>query len=301
MFDLRGKKDAARATQAMLDALEGRTSELRGAGERAFDPSLDDLLAPEMLSPAMRALLARAGDALDGAAPLDLRGIKATPMAPDAPLGRFALKAAGAIGLSGLQVLSSPKLGKVCLPVGSTPPSIVMGEALAGDERVAHFLVLRALKLVSARASALARATPGDFALLVSAWLKCFNPTWQPQGINAAALAATVGRVQASLPRHLDADVSMMALEIASNMGTRQATVGPGGVAWANRVAFLALGDPNAALDAIATAAGTSSGAPRDPKERAAWVARTPEARDLVAFGVTEAFAEARSRLGLER
>jgi len=126
VFDLRGKKDAARATQAMLDALEGRTSELRGAGERAFDPSLDDLLAPEMLSPAMRALLARAGDALDGAAPLDLRGIKATPMAPDAPLGRFALKAAGAIGLSGLQVLSSPKLGKVCLPVGSTPPSIVV-------------------------------------------------------------------------------------------------------------------------------------------------------------------------------
>jgi hypothetical protein len=92
-----------------------------------------------------------------------------------------------------------------------------------------------------------------------------------------------------------------MALEIASNMGTRQATVGPGGVAWANRVAFLALGEPNAALDAIAAAGGASSGAPRDPKERAAWVARAPEARDLVAFGVSDAFAEARTRLGLDR
>jgi hypothetical protein len=93
----------------------------------------------------------------------------------------------------------------------------------------------------------------------------------------------------------------MMALEIASNMGTRQATVGPAGVAWANRVALLALGDPNVALDSIAAAGGASSGAPRDPKGRAAWVARTPEARDLVAFGVTDAFAEARTRLALDR
>ena len=94
---------------------------------------------------------------------------------------------------------------------------------------------------------------------------------------------------------------------MAAGIGTRQATLGPAALAWANRVAFLALGDPNAALDAIASAgapgaigvAGPPKLAPRDPKERAAWVARTPEARDLVAFGVTDAFAEARSRLGL--
>jgi hypothetical protein len=31
------------------------------------------------------------------------------------------------------------------------------------------------------------------------------------------------------------------------------------------------------------------------------WVAKTPAARELIAFGVTDAFAEARARLGLSR
>jgi hypothetical protein len=65
-------------------------------------------------------------------------------------------------------------------------------------------------------------------------------------------------------------------------------------------VALLALGDPGAALDAIATAGGLVDGAPADPRERAAWISRTPEARDLVAFGVTDAFAQVWSRLGTD-
>ncbi|HLK38513.1 MAG TPA: tetratricopeptide repeat protein [Polyangiaceae bacterium] len=300
VFDLRGRPGGARATQAMFDALEGRSTQIGGAGERAFDPSLDDLLAPEVLSAPLRSLLAKTGEALDSAAPMDLRALKATPMATDTPLARATARAAAAIGLYGLEIHTSPKLGRVCLPVGSTPPSVVFGDAIVGDERLATFLALRAIKLVRVKASTLGRSTPGDFALLVSAWLKCFNPSWQPQGINAAALATAVTKVRAALPHDLDPDVGALALEIASNMGTRQATVAPGGVAWANRAALLALGDPAAALDAIAVAGGASAGAPRDPKDRAAWIARTPEARDLVAFGVTDAFADARARLGLD-
>jgi hypothetical protein len=70
--------------------------------------------------------------------------------------------------------------------------------------------------------------------------------------------------------------------------------------AWANRVALLAVGDPNAALDAIAWSNG-EDGAPTDPEERAAWIARTAEARELMTFSVTDHYAEARSRLGLDR
>ena len=151
---------------------------------------------------------------------------------------------------------------------------------------------------------------PGELGVLVSAWLKCFNPTWQPQGINAGSLTTALGRIQAALPRNMASDVGVLALEVAGSIGTRQATLGPAALAWANRVAFLALGDPNAALDAIASAgapgavgvAGPPKVAPREAKERAAWVALLPpEARDLVAFGVTDAFAEARARLGLDR
>jgi cellulose synthase operon protein C len=310
VFDLRGRADAARVAAAMLATLEGEPVELRGAGvERAFDPSLDDLLAPDALTPALRALLAKTGEALDAVTILDLRAMKASPIAPDAPVARLVTKAAVAVGLGNLNLLSSPKLGAVCIPIGSEPPTIVIGESLVADERIGAFLALRALKLVRVKAAALGRTVPGELGVLVSAWLKAFNPSWQAQGINPASLTTALGRIQAALPRSLPPDVGVLALEVAGAIGTRQATLGPAALAWANRVAFLALGDPNAALDAIASAgapgaigvAGPAKVAPRDAKERAAWVARTPEARDLVAFGVTDAFAEARSRLGLDR
>ena len=54
-------------------------------------------------------------------------------------------------------------------------------------------------------------------------------------------------------------------------------------------------------LDAIAVSGGLQAGAPRDPKERATWISRTAEARDIIAFGVAEAFAETRSRVGIDR
>jgi len=301
VFELRGKKDAARATQAMLAALEGRPSQLQPAGERAFDARLDDILAPEVLTPAIRALLAKTGDALDAAAPVDLRALQATTMPADAPLARMASNLAASMGLGGLHVLVSPKLGKVCLPATSKPPAIVVGAALAADERVATFLIFRALKLVSAKASTFGRSSPSDLAILVSAWLKCFNPSWQPQGINASLLNAAGGRVQAALGRKLDPDVGMLALEVAGGIGTQQITLGPAATMWSSRVALLALGDANVALDAVAAAAGLADGAPREPGERAVWVAKTPPARDLIAFGVTDAFAEARARLGLNR
>jgi hypothetical protein len=285
----------------MLAAFEGRAAGVGGANERAFDPRLDDVLAPDVLTPALRALLLKTGEALDVAAHIDLRALKAMPAPADAQVTRLAVAVAHTWGLGPIQVHVSPKVGATCIPVGSSPPALVVGESLLANERLAPFLVLRALKLVCARASAFGRTPPAELAVLVSAWLKCFNPTWQPQGINPAALNAAGGRVQGALPRNLDPDVGVIALEVAGALGTQAATLGPSALFWGNRTALLALGDPNAALDAIAAAGGHPGGAPQDPAERATWIARTPEARDLVAFGVTDAFAEARARLGLDR
>jgi tetratricopeptide (TPR) repeat protein len=301
VFELRGKKDAARVTQAMLAAMEGRPGELRGAGERAFDPRLDDLLAPEVLTPAMRALLAKTGDALDAATHVDIRAQKGVPLPPESPVARIVGTASQAIGLAGVQVFVLPRLGSACIPAGSSPPTLLVGETLAAGGAGAPFLVLRALKLIQAHASALARTPPSDMAVLVGAWLKCFNPGWQPQGVNAASLNAMGGRIQSALPRKLDPDVGVIALEVAGNLGTQAPSLGAHALAWGNRVALLALGDATSSLDAIALAGGMAAGAPRDPKERATWIGRAPEARDLISFGVADAFAEARARLGLDR
>jgi hypothetical protein len=215
-----------------------------------------------------------------------------------------------------VQLLVSRKLGAACIPLGSAPPVIAVGETLASSnlassnlassdlaaaDRVGAFLLLRALKLVRARAAALVRTPAAQLAPIVSAWLKCFNPTWQPQGVEAAALHTAMGRIQAALPRQRDPELGMVALEAAGALGTQAATLGTAALCWGNRVALLALGDPGVGLDAIAVAAGAPGGVPRDPAQRATWIARTAEARDLVAFSVTDAFAEARSRLGVDR
>jgi tetratricopeptide (TPR) repeat protein len=297
VFDLRGKKDGARVARGILAALEARSVDIGGAGDRALNPQLDEWLAPEPLSSALRAMLANAGDAIDMAAPLNLRDLQATPARPSGAMAQFAARVAGGIGLNGLQVFTSPKLEYSCIPVSSAAPTIIMGDAVAGDERVGPFLVVRALKLVRSRASALVRLPPAELAVLVAAWLKCFNPAWRPQWVVPAALEAAQGRVRAALPRNLDPNLAVLALEVGAAMEQGALPLGTLAIEWADRAALLALGDPGMALQAIAAGAPP----PADqPGGRTAWVARTPEALSLASFAVSDLFIQARGRLGLD-
>jgi cellulose synthase operon protein C len=298
VFELRGQPHPARTALSMAASIEGQPVDIQGAGERALDPQFDDSFAPDVLSPAIRSLLAKTGDALDAAAPVDLRQLRASPLAPDTPLVRLALRAAALAGLGGLQVLSSPKLGAVCIPIGPSP-TIVIGEALTGNERVGAFLALRAIKLLRAKASALARSSAAELGVLLPAWLKAINPTWEPHVRPTAAMSATTALIQAALPRHAAAEVGILALEAAAAVDDHPGALGLAAVAWSNRVALLAVGDPSAAFDAIALISGIVEGAPRESRERGTWVSRTLEARDLVAFAVGDSFAQARFRLGL--
>jgi hypothetical protein len=95
-----------------------------------------------------------------------------------------------------------------------------------------------------------------------------------------------------------DAGLGVMALEAAGQLGTSGPQLRSAIMGWANRVALLAVGDPGAALDAIAWTMKEEH-APHGAEERPAWVARNAEARDLMTFSVSDAYAEARSRLGL--
>lgn len=92
-----------------------------------------------------------------------------------------------------------------------------------------------------------------------------------------------------------------MALEVAGSVGSQAAALGPAVLTWADRTALLAVGDPSAALDAVAWSLGVATGAPSASQGRGAWIMRTPEARDVVAFAVSEAYVEARVRAGAAR
>jgi tetratricopeptide (TPR) repeat protein len=298
-YELRGKADAARVVSATLSAISGQPAELRGAELAAGSPELDDLLAPDVMSPALRALLARAGDGLDRAHPMDLNALAPTPLPATSPLAPLIQGAASAMGISGLMVLVSAKAGQVAIPATSTPPTLVVGEKLleSGNDRARAFQIVRALKLLSLRASALVRGKSEEVNALVSAWLSLFNPSWKPANVPPGLLQDMQRKLAPTMPAP-DPNLGVTALEAAGLLGTSGPQLRAAAMGWANRVALLAVGDPNAALDAIAWSLREER-APTGTEERPAWVARQAEARDLMTFSVSDAYAEARNRLGL--
>jgi tetratricopeptide (TPR) repeat protein len=301
-FELRGKRDAARVVAATLAAVEGENSELMGAEARAVDPRLDDLLAPETVSPALRTLLFQTGDALDAVAHIDLRSLRAAPLHPGTPIGASVGSVATVVGLGALQILVSPQLGRVAIPLASNPPTLLVGESLSKtkNERARIFVVVRALKMILSHASAMLRGSKDDVANLIAGLFSTFNPSFTARNVDARRVSDFARRIGPALPRNIDPTLGVLALEAAGMLRTQWAELAPAASAWANRVALLAVGDPNAALDAIAWSQNEDA-APTGSEERAAWIARNAEARELMTFSVTDAYSEARARLGLDR
>jgi len=292
--ELRGRADGARVIRTVSSVLAGSPAKLSGAGARAFDPRFDELLAPELLDSSLRALLVRTGAAMEGALPIDLRALRATAVSPATLPHQLVRSFAAACGIVQVEIAESTKLGATCVPIGASPPIIVVGPGLARNEPVATFLLARACKLVSIGACALARTAPAELGVLVAAWLKCFNPGWEQPGIDPATIHAASARIRTRLPRTLDTDVGLLALEVGGRLGSRAPDLGASALAWGDRVALLATGDLRAALDGIAMTSGFPGGAPTIAADCIAWIAQTPEALDLIAFAVSEAYFAAR-------
>jgi len=301
VYELRGKQDAARVVSATLAAFNGEPSPLVGAEGRAFDPRLDELLAPDMIGPAARTLLARTGHALDAATALDPRALKATAMPQGEHIARLAAAMAQASNLgAGVQVFVSSQLGHQCVANGDPrQPALIVGEGFAAlPELVRTFLMLRAFKLMQVRGSAFSRASPAEIPVIIAAWLRAYAPSYTPPGIPPPAIADATRRLQGALPKP-EPDLGLAALEVAGSIGPQLGLLGGSVLAWANHAALLGVGDLGAALDALAYGHGPRGESPPELAERAAWISRTPEAKDLVAFSVSDGYTESRTRLGI--
>jgi hypothetical protein len=298
--ELRNRHVAARVARATVQALEGRDAALGGADAAAGDARLDELIAPEVMTPAFRELLARSGPLLDTAIPFDLDSIRATPLPPEQ--GEIAQALGAAYGLPGLNAYATAALGAVCVPASSNPPTIVLGQALVASPRedVRLFLIHRALKILQSNGSAFSRTPPIDIWPLLAAYLKAFNPSWNPQGVDPSRLTDFYGRVTRALPGGPDPQLAVLAADIVGTIGNRASTLNTVINGWGNRAALLALGDLNVAFTAIAWSGGHTNAPPPEGKDRVTWIGRNAEARDLIVFAVSDSCADARERLGLE-
>ena len=177
--------------------------------------------------------------------------------------------------------------------------TIVVGERLVtSTDTLGRAFVLTRAKLVQAKASAFARLPPKDLSILFAAYLHVFNPSWKPQGIAPPVLTEATKKLQPILQKRVNQDVGLMALEVAGSVGTQTATLGASVLAWANRTALLAVGNPNSALDAIAWMHGMA-GAPTDPAARAAWLTKTRGGGERRGCSISDGYTEARARVGL--
>jgi tetratricopeptide (TPR) repeat protein len=299
--ELRGAHDAASLATATLMALSGEDVAVTATGQAAGDVRLDDQLSPDLITPALRSLLKKAGDVLDAAYPVDLRALKAAPLpVQSGAFVAFVQNVAQSFGLRGLEVLASPALGPVCMPVSTNPPQIVFGQTLLdhADDAARFFLLMRALKILQGRAAALSRTPPIELPAIMSAFLALFAPNWSPQGVDAKKLSDARARIEQAMRARLDDDVPVLALEVIGSLGNRVSQLGTAIHQWGNRTGLLAVGSPTAALRALALVAGQLQGPPPGA-ERVKWVIRNPEARDLAVFSVSEGYADARSRLGI--
>lgn len=298
--ELRGAHDAASLATATLMSLSGEDMPITATGQAAGDVRLDDLLAPDLVSPALRALLKKAGALLDSAFPVDLRALRAAPLpASSQAFVVFVQNVAQSFGINGLQVMVSPALGPVCMPVSTNPPQVIFGQTLLdhADDAARFFLLMRSLKILQGQAAALSRTPPIELPALVSAFLSLFASSWVPQGVDAKKLGDARAKLEQAVRAPFDDDVPALALEVVGSLGGRVSQLGTAIHQWGDRTALLAVGSPTAALRGLALAAGQLAGPPGGP-ERVKWVVRNPEARDLAVFSVSEAYAEARARLG---
>lgn len=301
--ELRGAHDAASLATATLMALSGEDIPVAATGQAAGDLRLDDQIAPDLITPALRALLKKAGDVLDAAFPVDLRALKAAPLPmASAAFVAFVQNVAQSFGLRGLEVLVSPALGPVCMPVSTNPPVLVFGQTLLdhSDDAARFFLLMRCLKILQGRAAALSRTPPIELPAVTGAFLSLFATNWIPQGVDAKKLSDAQAKLRQAMLSRLDDDVPVLALEVIGSLGNRVSQLGTAIHQWGDRTGLLAVGSPNAALRGLALAAGQLAGPPPGP-ERVKWVIRNPEARDLAVFSVSEPYAEARARLGVGR
>lgn len=297
VFELRGNADAGRVAQGTVAALEGHASEVVGIGVRAAQRELVELTAPEVFTAAFRELLRQAGTALDGATPIDLKGLRATPFPVTAAgVQHEVLELAQAFGIVKPELYVSASVGPIALPVSSSPPTLVLGASLLADASpaVRRFLVVRALTVLRGHVAAFARTAPIDLWPMTAAFLQTFAPSWAPQSVDAGKLADFRARIQRALPPSgVGPEAGALALEVIGTIGNKASTLQTAANSWGTRVALLAEGDLSVGLDALAFAAGQAGGAPAGA-DRLKWVGRHAEARDLVVFSVSNEYAEAR-------
>ena len=310
----RGREDAARCvasaatalgiTDVMMSPLVDARGAIPGAGQAAAHPDLDSVLSPVRLTGALRQVFKAAGPAFDKVLPLDTRALGASKASGREPLRAEVQRVGAMFGVSDVQLLISERLPTACLPVSGSPITLVIGSQLAQhttpEGRI--FLFARALKIANDHLALAVRTSPGELALLLGGLLRGYDPDYTPAAeLDSAKLDDMARRVHKAIGRRGRDDLMPLALEMNGTQGYDPLRVGTAAAELGDRVALVATGDTPAAFRALLSLSGMHLHDSDGVQARLAALRQSEEAFALLSFAISDAYFEARHRVGADR
>jgi len=188
-----------------------------------------------------------------------------------------------------------------CRSRGGACLTLVLGAGLVqlAAPRVLEVVAVSELKLVLANASALSRMTTDECWSTLAGFFACFGQSEVASGADAQRVARALNRLRPHVTWVPEPDLVAELPTLAHELLSRASEVPRALRVWAARSALLAAGDLGVVLDGSWSAAHSATALPRDEDGRMRWIASNPEAHDLVRYGVSEAYMQARRRADL--
>ncbi len=309
VLDQRGRRDAAGACASTAFALgladagvvahTDKEGGIPGVGGAAFSELLDDLLYPQTMNPAVRVLFRHAAEALNKAAPFDVRMLGGEKLDKKHALRGTTQEVARWMSVADVEIYVTEQLPYAFVPIQDSPVALLVGKTLLDTitRGEAQFLSARALKIARAQMSLCCRIRPDDLGVMMHALIRAHAPDYAPYGVDIATMEDMGRRIAKHLSRKAREELLPHLVELESANSFDPARVYEMASTAASRAGLLATGSVPSAATALCKLAGMASSA----RHNTIGMTQIAEARDLLLFAVSEAHFEARQRAGVDR
>jgi hypothetical protein len=269
-----------------------------GVSSAAFSELLDDLVFGEQMPPSTRIVFRHGAEALNKAAPFDLRAVGGERLDRRHPLRAIVQEASRWAGLPEAEVFTTAHLPLAFVPVSDSPAQLLVGQTLLdtltrGEQL---FLSARALKIARAQMSLTSRVRPDEMGLLLHGLIRSQMPGYEPAGVELAMVEEMGRRVLKHMNRRSLTELVPHLMELMGAPNFDPARVYTVASTAGNRAGLLATGSIGDALSALIKLAGL----PYVPPVDRDLLEKVEEARDLLSFALSEAHFEARLRAGVD-
>ena len=294
MLERRGKRDAADLCARVATLLDVEAPALRDRKQPApvsaavLSADVDDLIAPAGLTPSTRVVLRQLGPVLEKLLAIDTRGPGAERLKTRAESVQRPLQLASTwIGVDRVEVYVNRT--RSCHVSDTNPWSLAIGDALmtGATEAEKLFLFARALKLAASDLVVAVRTDTLVFGGALHGLLRLVDPSYEPAGVDVAAMEEWAKRLGRAIPRRLFDEVAPNVLEMSGSVQGDLTRLGQICDRFGARLALVATGDIAAGVAALLREADLTVGV-GDPREVQQGIARHPVAADLLTFALSD-------------